>query len=402
MNILSVRAGVIGLLSVFSLSAWSADAWLIASHDENINSGERMSVMVVKPDSHAGWPPALRLKLDGAGMQEELPLHPVASEGSDNGSRLYQGVVKQKFVGVVRASLLEFKSNRMLLLASHDDDIGPLPISAKPALTEDPGREGADAVTARPTAASSPTIVLANPGDEPALSANEGSYILFGSSSARDTDSRFQISFKYRPFDPASSIAEFAPYLSNVYFAYTQTSLWDLGEESGPFRDTSYRPSLFYRWTGSGRGLNPDEWRAGYEHESNGQSDDDSRSIDVAFIRPAWHLDFADGRRLSLLPRFYHYLRKSENSDIHRFRGYADWQLRYGREDGLITSVVYRQGTAGFASGQLDISYPLSDRIFARTGTFMHMQLYSGYGETLLDYNIRRSTQIRLGISLVR
>ena len=197
-------------------------------------------------------------------------------------------------------------------------------------------------------------------------------------------------------------MAEYLPYLSNLYFGYTQTSLWDIGDDSSPFRDTSYRPSLYYRWVGDGDKFLPYEWSAGYEHESNGQSEEDSRSIDMAFVRPTWHADFANGTRLTFMPKFYQYLEKSDNSDIHHYRGYADWQMRYGREDGLVISGLYRQGTRGYASGQLDLSYPLSDRIFARTGTFVHLQVFSGYGETLLDYNVDRGTQVRLGISLIR
>ncbi|HEX5539231.1 MAG TPA: phospholipase A, partial [Methylophilaceae bacterium] len=104
----------------------------------------------------------------------------------------------------------------------------------------------------------------------------------------------------------------------------------------------------------------------------------------------------------SLLPKFYQYIEKSDNSDIQHYRGYADWQARYGREDGWMVTGLYRQGTQGYSSGQLDISYPLSDRIFARTGTFLHLQIFSGYGETLLGYNVDNGTQIRLGLSLVR
>ncbi len=53
-----------------------------------------------------------------------------------------------------------------------------------------------------------------------------------------------QFSFKYRimlPDDPRSRA-----FLDNLYFAYTQTSIWDLSADSAPFRDTSYEPQLFY------------------------------------------------------------------------------------------------------------------------------------------------------------
>ena len=54
---------------------------------------------------------------------------------------------------------------------------------------------------------------------------------------------RFQLSFKYRLFDSDSLPVAWLPQLGNLYFGYTQNSLWDLGANSAPFRDTSYRPA---------------------------------------------------------------------------------------------------------------------------------------------------------------
>ena len=61
-----------------------------------------------------------------------------------------------------------------------------------------------------------------------------------------------------------------------------------------------------------------------------------------------------------------------------------------------------RNGTSGHGSAQLDLSYPLRQPIFARTGGFLHFQLFKGYGESLLDYNLDRGTQVRIGFSIVR
>ena len=62
----------------------------------------------------------------------------------------------------------------------------------------------------------------------------------------------------------------------------------------------------------------------------------------------------------------------------------------------------YRQGTAGYISGQIDASYPLVTQLFANIGSFLHVQYFSGYGENLLDYNRRQDNQFRIGISIVR
>ena len=39
---------------------------------------------------------------------------------------------------------------------------------------------------------------------------------------------------------------------------------------------------------------------------------------------------------------------------------------------------------------------------FANAGGFLHFQYFDGYGETLLDYNFRRNSQLRIGFSIVR
>ncbi len=378
------------------LTSVAAEDWLVISNSTLINTGQKLSLEIVKPDN-APWPEALKLELSGAGVSEEVVL---ASDETDKSisanRRSYSLIPGKKYVGVVKARLADVESNQFLLLASSEDDTGPIAVVVEPDSAAD------SKPSTVPETSSSPQIVIAKPGDEPALSAHEPTYFVVGDSSDRGADARFQLSFKYRLFDPEGIFGRFSPLFSNLYFTYTQTSLWDLGEDSSPFRDTSYRPGLFYKWAGSDEFLLPDEWRVGVEHESNGRSDLDSRAIDTAYLVPSWHLDLANGRRFSFMPKIYHYIDKDENPDIQRYRGYVDWAARYGREDGLVLHGLYRQGTGGYATGQLDISYPISERIFARTGSFVHLQLFSGYGETLLDYDRDRDTQIRLGISIAR
>src|SRR5450830_971160 len=373
------------------LTSQAADKWLIATQTEAINTGQKINVEVVKPASVATWPDKLHLKLSGSGLTEEVELT-AATKQPDDVRHIYSGVPKEKFVGVVRTELSDQASNRLVVIASSDDEISHLEVAATT-----PGSN-----SEKLQEAGLPKVVIAQPGEEPPLSANEPIYFIVGSNSERDFDARFQISFKYRPFDPDSAMAQYAPFLSNMYFAYTQTSLWDIGGRSSPFKDTSYRPSLYYKWATSGRGLMPDEWKAGLEHESNGQAGVDSRSLNIGFVRPIWNIDLANGKRLTLQPKFYDYIEKSDNPDIQKYRGYVDWQARYGREDGLILAGLYRQVTGGYASGQIDMSYPISDKIFARTGTFLHLQLLSGYGETLLEYNQDHDTQLRIGLSVAR
>jgi outer membrane phospholipase A len=237
--------------------------------------------------------------------------------------------------------------------------------------------------------------------DEPGLSVNEPMYFVLGGN-GDDFTARFQLSFKYRLLDPDSLPVEWFPPLAGLHFGYTQTTLWDLGEDSAPFRDTSYRPSLFWQGTLSGQGWMPTLLRTGFEHESNGKDEANSRSLNLLFAQPAWHMAFADGKSLIFAPRFHGYLDKDDNPDIQRYRGHVDWIFRYGHENGWLLTGQLRRGAADHGSAQLDLTYPLRRPLFARTGGFLHFQLFKGYGESLLDYNVEQDLQARVGISIVR
>src|SRR3546814_5462411 len=109
-----------------------------------------------------------------------------------------------------------------------------------------------------------------------AISSFEPVYFDIGSKG--DTNARFQLSFKYRLFNPTDPLHP--EFIDNLYLGYTQTSLWDLEGDSMPFIDTTYNPSLFWRkdklWeTGDQRWF--EGLSSGVEHKSNGKCGDDSR-----------------------------------------------------------------------------------------------------------------------------
>lgn len=207
------------------------------------------------------------------------------------------------------------------------------------------------------------------------------------------SNAKFQVSFKYQ-------LAE------HLFFGYTQTSVWDFGAQSAPFYDSSYRPSFFYatKNDGAGRlGGAHTGWQAGVEHESNGKSGAESRSINIAFIRPVFVINRTGNWRFRAAPKVWAYIDKSENTRIDDYRGYADVLLVYdifkgfGVLDGLQISANLRKGTEKhYGSIQVDLSYPLGSVIYA------HLQYFSGWGETILDYDQRFLSQVRLGVMVVR
>ena len=265
------------------------------------------------------------------------------------------------------------------------------------------------AVTPDSAMAQGVTAASATPGlrvdtvPEPVLSPYEPMYFLVGTRG--DDSARFQLSFKYRLFDARGALAQAVPGLDKIHFGFTQTSLWDIGGSSAPFRDTSYRPALFYyepqlAVSADGRHLLGIE--SGIEHESNGRDGTRSRSINIAYVRPSWRWFVDDEHYFSVAPKIYAYLERNDNTDIGQYRGHVDLNVRYGKRDGWLLSSILRKGTGPYQSTQLDASYPIRQPFFANAGGYIHFQYFNGYGETLLDYNVRRSSQFRVGFSIVR
>lgn len=235
--------------------------------------------------------------------------------------------------------------------------------------------------------------------EESALSVYEPMYLIAGGEYGEDIKGRFQFSFKYRIFDQQSSLVKSTPWLKNFYLAYTQTSLWNWSEDSLPFEDTSYKPSFYFT-------LNKSpvyDWLAfGYTHESNGQADETSRSMDALFIQPVWSLPLGDSS-LIIFPKFLYYLTEGEfNKDLADYRGYVDLNLRYGNEDSWGINTLIRQGELGRQSIQVDLTYPIRTPISIRTGGFLYLQYFQGYGESMLDYNRRTGPILRIGLGIVR
>ena len=236
------------------------------------------------------------------------------------------------------------------------------------------------------------------------LTSHDPSYFVVGH---RDgiTSARFQFSFKYKLFDRDSVPTTWFPPLAGMHFAYTQTTIWDLTAKSKPFRDTSYRPALLWDWASEQKAGGGSVWsgQMGFEHESNGKQQTESRSINTAYVEPHWQTALGKNGFINFGARLISYIDRAENPEIDDYRGHATWLMSTGRPDGALYRLAWRQGSNSERySVQLDASYPLRRQYFANTGGFIFAQIFSGYGETLLDYNLKRPPQIRIGFAVIR
>lgn len=237
-------------------------------------------------------------------------------------------------------------------------------------------------------------------GEAPTLPLGTDEPVYFSMGTRGGSSARFQLSFKYRLFDREQGWGVNAPWLAGLHFGYTQTSVWNLSDDSRPFRDSSYRPALFWARENKDDAAGVDRLRAGIEHESNGKEGAQSRSINIVFVQPGWDWVLANGKRLVFAPRLYGYVDKEENPDIQRYRGYADWRLRYGDEERSWRAMA-RLGTAGKGSLTLEWFERTRGRGPGLEAAYFHAQFFAGYGEDILDYNVRRKSQLRFGFAIV-
>jgi outer membrane phospholipase A len=342
-----------------------APDWLLVSASGRAQAGAPFELVLAGPEG-AELPDSISARVRIGVAETDLKMEAVSP--AENGRRRYAAVMPPSAGGAVAIRLVDPPSNVVVVVVLRSDRVQSLTGAA----------EGEQ---------------------EPPLSENEAMYFVVGASS--HWSARYQLSFKYRLFDYDGGFGREHSWLTGLYFAYTQTSLWDLEGESKPFFDTSYRPSLFWRWTRNDDRTWIDGVRVGLEHESNGQAGTDSRSMNIVFVRPEWRWKTASLGNYEFTPKVYYYLDKSDNPDIEQYRGYVDWRGRWDSGDNWIVTVLGRLGTARKGSIQIDLARRARDMKLGPVSGYFYMQYFNGYGESLRDYDKRHTAQLRFGLAII-
>ncbi|RZQ55763.1 phospholipase [Pseudidiomarina tainanensis] len=192
----------------------------------------------------------------------------------------------------------------------------------------------------------------------------------------------------------------------DLWVAYSQTSLWQAwnSEDSSPFRSTNYKPEVFYilPWKDKWDFLPGDAEvrfaKAGLAHESNGQRKPDSRSWNYIYFGGAaewgpviWESTWKQ--------RINETGDDDDNPDLVRYRG--NFENRFSWRDSLSTfslTRITRELSWDKGSWQFDFTHPVNSS--KPDGLRFYIQFFSGYGETLLDYN-HRQNRIGFGFLLL-
>lgn len=195
----------------------------------------------------------------------------------------------------------------------------------------------------------------------------------------------------------------------SLWFGYTQQSYWQLFTTSisRPFRNTDHEPEFMY--IAPTPANLPGGWRLRYSglsinHQSNGQTLPLSRSWNRMILMAGMEKD----ERFTLTGRVWKRVADGDeiddNPEIDKLIGRgeltAGWQIN--RYNTLM--LTFRHSMSGDANGSTRLEWLQSlgdnERSINASGLRLHVQLFNGYGDSLVDYN-RGRTVLSIGLSLV-
>lgn len=180
--------------------------------------------------------------------------------------------------------------------------------------------------------------------------------------------------------------------------AYTQKSLWQATNFaiSAPFLETNYEPRVFTAWSTDYTlaGWHFKELELGFVHQSNGrgydyfdeqtEKHDTSRSWNRIYARVMaqrnnWMVDLEPWVRVDSS-------KNDDNPDITDYLGHYRMQVGYKAGDSVYSLEGRYNWNSDKGSAQLGWSYPITPSVRFYT------QLFTGYGQTMIDYNFRQTS----------
>ena len=219
---------------------------------------------------------------------------------------------------------------------------------------------------------------------------NAETYEQAGRSVPNEYEAKFQLSLKMLIWD------DIFKNNGDLYGAYTQLSLWQIYDDSSPFRETNYEPELFLKFDTDidVLGLQNRLLLIGINHQSNGQSGSFSRSwnrIYVEFI--ATRGNFVVG-----LKPWYRIPENDEdddNPDIYKYLGYGQLWGAYKWGRSVFSFTLRNNLRPSDNKGGIEVgwSFGLTDNLR------LYLQYFNGYGESLIDYD-NATNRIGIGVMI--
>lgn len=185
---------------------------------------------------------------------------------------------------------------------------------------------------------------------------------------------------------------------ADLWAGFTQQAVWQVfnGQDSAPFRNTDYEPELMLvlptrpAWRDLPGGW---QWRYtqfGVAHQSNGQSDPLSRSWNRVYVASGieqgpWSLTAKVTQRLN------EPVETDNNPDLANYRGRAELRLRWV-SGSSVAALQFNGSVRRPGNGALLAEWSRPIRLDQPEGLRWYVQAFSGYGETLTDYNFHQTS----------
>ncbi|MDX2322361.1 MAG: phospholipase A [Moritella sp.] len=213
----------------------------------------------------------------------------------------------------------------------------------------------------------------------------------------KKVESKFQVSLKL-PLSYSSLLVDG----DRIYAAFTLEAWWQVyaNDISSPFRETNYRPELFY--------IAPLDWHPneantavmlGIEHQSNGRSGSLSRSWNRVFaefiyeqgnfvwsVRP-WYRLSEDAKTDPTSPN------GDDNPDITDYMGHVEYGLGYAFGKYELSAKMRQNFATSNGAVQINLTTPLYGKLKG------YVTVFNGYGDSLIDYN-HHQTRFGIGVAL--
>ena len=189
-----------------------------------------------------------------------------------------------------------------------------------------------------------------------------------------------------------------------IFGAFTLRAFWQVYNKdiSAPFRETNYEPEVFW--------IMPVPWSIlggdatlvslGLSHQSNGRSQPLSRSWNRVYAGLVWER----WRYVFYLKTWWRVpedekddpldARGDDNPDIEDYMGNFEFTVAYRNNDQEVSVLLRNNLESDENRGaiQVDWTFPLEGRYRG------YVQLFNGYGESLIDYDARIE---RVGIGII-
>lgn len=186
----------------------------------------------------------------------------------------------------------------------------------------------------------------------------------------------------------------------DLYTAYTNRSFWQFynTEHSSPFRETNHEPEFWLQFHPDKEyfGFKNSMNTVGISHQSNGRGGIYSRSWNRVFASFLFNRgNFAIG--LKPWFRLQESKENDDNPDITDYLGHFELSTAYKYKENVFSLMLRNNLESGFSRGAVEAgwSFPFLNYRYLRG----YVHGFSGYGESLIDYN-RRVESIGFGILL--